>query len=51
MNDADYLAYCLIDVMRVGHSEMPVFNLDVSAADAPSLALSSAVACCVERPM
>ena len=33
VNDPDYLAYRFIDAMRVGHSDMPVFDLDISAAE------------------
>jgi len=32
--DPDFLAYRLIDAMRVGHDDMPLFDFDVQSADA-----------------
>ena len=34
LNDPDRLAYRLIDVVRMGHDDMPVFDFDVRSADA-----------------
>lgn len=33
-NDPDFLAYRLIDAMRVGHDAMPLFDFDARSADA-----------------
>jgi mono/diheme cytochrome c family protein len=34
LNDPDWVAYRLIDGMRLGHDKMPLFDLDVRSADA-----------------
>ena len=34
LNDPDWVAYRLIDGMRLGHDKMPLFNFDVRSADA-----------------
>jgi mono/diheme cytochrome c family protein len=34
LNDPDWVAYRLIDAVRMGHDNMPVFDFDVRAADA-----------------
>jgi mono/diheme cytochrome c family protein len=34
LNDPDWVAYRLIDAVRMGHDNMPVFDFDVQAADA-----------------
>ena len=34
VNDADFVAYRLIDAMRLGHEQMPLFDFDVRSADA-----------------
>jgi len=34
VNDPEFLAYRLIDAMRIGHDEMPLFDFNVRAADA-----------------
>jgi hypothetical protein len=34
LNEADWVAYRLIDGMRLGHDNMPLFDFDVRSADA-----------------
>jgi mono/diheme cytochrome c family protein len=34
LNDPDWVAYRLIDGMRLGHDNMPLFDFDVGSADA-----------------
>jgi mono/diheme cytochrome c family protein len=34
VNDPEFLAYRLIDAMRIGHDDMPLFDFNVRAADA-----------------
>ncbi len=34
INDPDFLAYRLIDAMRIGHDAMPLFDFDARSADA-----------------
>lgn len=34
LNDPDFLAYRLIDAMRIGHDAMPLFDFDARSADA-----------------
>ena len=34
LNDSDWVAYRLIDAVRMGHDNMPLFDFDVRSADA-----------------
>lgn len=33
LNDAEWVGYRLIDVVRMGHDNMPLFDFDVRSAD------------------